>query len=66
MKENKQGVQFSSNIRKFGGSYYVLVKPELKDYLNLSDGSNVKIQTEASEHGRYLSLWNPSQQDDNK
>lgn len=62
MKENSNGVRFNSKIRKFGGSYYLLIKPELKNYLELRDGSNIKVQTENGEHGPYLSIWNPNQQ----
>lgn len=64
MKENNQGVHFNSKIRKIGGSYYLLIKPELKNYLELREGSNITIQTEyKDEHGPYISAWNPSQQE---
>lgn len=61
MKDDDK-IQFDGKIRKIGGSYYALIKPELIEYLSLRDGSKIKLQTEHGEHGRYLSLWSPAQQ----
>lgn len=62
MKEDDK-LQLKSSIRKIGGSHYILVKPELVDKLELEDGDQVKQQLETSEYGRYISMWNPEQQE---
>lgn len=61
--QDRNKVQFDSKIRKIGGSYYILIKRPLKKYLELRDGSNVEIMTEEGDYGPYISVWNPSQQE---
>jgi len=63
MNPDEDKIQFQSKIRKRGASYYLLIKPEIKDYLSLRDGSNTEIQIENGEYGPYISVWNPTQKE---
>lgn len=40
------------------------IPPEVAEYLELRSKKHVKLQTEHTQkHGRYLSAWNPDQQE---
>jgi len=64
MKDDNK-VPFTGPVTKYGGSYYMLIRPELVQYLNVGDDTELELQAEhTDDHGRYISAWNPDQQDD--
>lgn len=63
--ESKTNIDFTGGIRKIGGSYYLLLRPKLIDYLDVEEDDEMKIQPEQSDHGKYISAWSTDQQKQN-
>lgn len=41
----------------------VSIPPEVADHLELSPDDTIRFQKEKGDYGRYVSLWNPEQQE---
>lgn len=55
---------FTGTVRKQGESYYLLIRPELVNFLNIEHRDEMKVQAETGKHGKYVSAWNPEQQNE--
>lgn len=53
---------FKGPISKKGESYYLLIRPELVNFLDIDHRDEMEVQAETGEHGKYVSAWNPDQQ----
>jgi len=70
---NKMNDQLSgkTEFRKIGGSWFLKLTPNFTDHIGLPRPKKVeqqatieaREQTEKGKHGPYLSIWNPSQQE---
>lgn len=51
-------MQFKCNVRKMGGSTYLLLPREITDYLQLEEGEATAIVEEKDgKHGKYAQFW---------
>lgn len=63
-KRRKDKQDEDIDVVEINGSIYIRIPPHFRDFLDVTEDSTLKSQTEYSEkHGRYCSYWNPEQQD---
>jgi len=60
---NEDQITFTGTVRKQGESFYLLLRPEIADYLDVQHMDTMQVQPENGKHGPYISAWNPDQQD---
>jgi antitoxin component of MazEF toxin-antitoxin module len=53
---------FDKTIRSQGDSLVMSIPTELVRYLELTEGTKVELIADVSKHGRYIGIWNPTQQ----
>jgi len=59
--EPKDKIIMNTKATKIGGSLWILIPSQTRDWIEVEDGTEVKIQTEKGKHGNYLAIWNPQQ-----
>lgn len=51
------------DIVRINRTLYMRITPKLREYLEIDENSTLKTQPEVGEFGRYISAWNPDQQE---
>ena len=50
-------MESSSNIRKFGGSLYLLIPAHVVEWLELTDGDDMAIEDKVKSKGKFIAAW---------
>lgn len=74
MNKLSESLTGKTEFRKIGGSWFVKISPDYANHIGLLKPSKVedgttkeaREQTEEGKHGKYLSIWNPEQQENEK
>lgn len=61
MKSEEKPIH-ETTIIHISGSLYMRIPPILRDYMKINPNSDMKIQTEHGQHGKYASFWNNDEQ----
>ena len=59
--EDQDKLIINTKATKIGGSLWIIIPSQTREWINLQEGTTVKVQTEKGKHGNYLSIWNPNQ-----
>lgn len=53
----KKGVIFNKKIFATGGSQAVIIPPELNNFLDITEGSEVELAGYQGKHGKFIAIW---------
>ncbi len=56
MPEYKEGNTHNEKFQKFGGSTYLLISPEMREYLSVEDNGEIVIKFDKGKHGRFIGI----------
>jgi len=59
----KDKIKFHKKVMVIGGSIGITLPPEIREYLELIEGTEVSIMGENGKHGKYISIWRKEQDD---
>lgn len=55
--EDTNKIIMDTKATKIGGSVWVLIPSQIKPWIELEDGTELKIMTDEKTKGKYIAIW---------